>query len=97
MAQFSVDSEAVATAARSTRTSSTAISTEVATMMSNLLTLESSWTGAAAAQFSTLAAQWRGTQATVEANLDAIALALDNAARQYSDTESSAQRLFTAV
>ena len=97
MTSFRVDAEAVAAAARSTRTSGVTISTEVAAMMTHLTALESSWQGAASVQFSTLASQWRATQAQVEANLDAIALALDNAARQYTDTETSATRLFTAV
>lgn len=97
MTTYRVDAEAVAAAARSTRTSGATISTEVGAMMSHLTALEQTWQGSAAAQFSTLATQWRSTQATVEANLDAIALALDNAARQYTDTEAAATRLFTAA
>mgnify|MGYP003452124821 CR=1 FL=1 len=96
MTQYTVDAEAVATAARSTRTSGATISAEVAAMMTHLSTLESSWQGSTATQFAALSQQWRGTQAQVESNLDAIALALENAARQYTDTEASTTRLFTA-
>ncbi|PWD51912.1 WXG100 family type VII secretion target [Serinibacter arcticus] len=95
MTAYTVDAEAVATAARSTRTSGATISAEVAAMMTHLTSLETTWQGSASTQFAALAAQWRGTQSQVEANLDAIALALDNAARQYTDTETNATRLFT--
>ncbi|GMA30357.1 WXG100 family type VII secretion target [Litorihabitans aurantiacus] len=97
MTSFRVDAEAVAGAARSTRTSGVTISAEVAAMMSHLTALESTWQGSAQAQFAALAQQWRATQAQVESSLDSIALALDNAARQYTDTETSTTRLFTAV
>lgn len=97
MTKYTVDAEAVATAARSARTSGATISAEVAAMMNHLTALESTWQGATATQFTSLAQQWRGTQAQVESNLDSIALALESASRQYSDTETSTTRLFTTA
>ena len=94
MTQYTVDPTAVAAAAGATRASGLVLSTEVGAMMGHLTALETSWQGAASAQFSVLASQWRATQAQVEANLDAISIALDNAARQYTDTEDSTVRMF---
>ncbi len=94
MTQYTVDAVAVAAAASATRASGLVVSTEVAAMMGHLTALETSWQGAAAAQFSALAGQWRATQAQVEATLDSIGIALDSAARQYTDTEDNTVRLF---
>lgn len=94
MTQYRVDAEAVSGAAAATRASGQVIAAEVSAMMNHLTTLESSWQGSAATQFGALAHQWRGTQTQVETSLAAIGAALDSAARQYSDTEDAATRLF---
>lgn len=94
MSQFTVDPAAIATAAAATRTSGQTISAEVAAMMAHLTMLADSWQGAAHAQFSAVADSWRVTQAQVEANLDAIAAALDAAAAGYDDSETRALSLF---
>jgi len=39
-------------------------------------------------------AEWRATQAQVEASLEHVTQALDAAARQYEDAELAATRLF---
>lgn len=94
MTQYRVDAEAVSGAAAATRASGQVIAAEVSAMMNHLTTLETSWQGAAATQFGSLAQQWRGTQVHVETSLASIASALDAAARQYTDTEDAATRLF---
>ncbi|ACQ79098.1 conserved hypothetical protein [Beutenbergia cavernae DSM 12333] len=94
MTRFEVDAAAVAEAGASARASGAVIATEVAAMMRHLATLEASWHGSAASSFTALMAQWRGTQAQVEASLEQITLALDTAARQYSEAETSAIRMF---
>lgn len=94
MSQFTVDPAAIAAAATSTRASSATISSEVAAMMAHLTLLADSWQGAAHGQFVMLSDSWRATQAQVEANLDAIAAALDSAAASYDETEASAVSLF---
>lgn len=94
MTQYTVDVEAVTAAALATRTSGQALSLEVTAMMHHLSTLAGSWQGAAHAQFAALAETWRGTMHQVEANLDAIGLALDAAATQYAETEAATTRLF---
>lgn len=97
MTQYRVDAEAVAGAAAATRASGQVIASEVQAMMNHLTTLESSWQGSAATQLGLLAQQWRATQAQVESSLTAIGTALDSAARQYTDTEDAATRLFIPV
>lgn len=97
MTQYRVDAAAVAGAAAATRASGTVIAAEVSAMMNHLTMLESSWQGAAAAQFGTLAQQWRATQVQVESSLAEIGTALDAAARHYTDTEDAATRLFIPV
>lgn len=95
MTQFRVDAAAVATAAGATRASGAVIAAEVAAMMSHLTALEASWQGGAATQFAAVSQQWRLTQHQVEASLESIALALDGAARQYTETEQAATLMFT--
>lgn len=94
MTQYTVDATAVAVAATATRTSGQLISAEVTAMMHHLTTLAESWQGAAHTQFAAVADSWRVTQLQVEANLDAIGVALDTAAAQYTDAETATTRLF---
>ena len=95
--QFQVDSDAVAAAGAQTRACAEEGSAQVSAMMANLNALQSVWTGAASGAFASLAAQWRATQATVEANLREIASALDAASANYVEAESSATALFAGV
>ncbi|MFD1717524.1 WXG100 family type VII secretion target [Georgenia deserti] len=94
MAQFTVDSGEIVVAAQQTRTTTANIRSEVAAMMAHLITLQQSWTGTASQAFGACADQWRATQATVEASLEQVTMALDTAARTYDDAESAAQGLF---
>ena len=94
MSRYEVDSAHVANAAGAARASGGVIHAEVAAMMRHLAELQGTWRGAAAATFEGLMAEWRATQAQVEASLEHITQALDAAARQYEDAELAATRLF---
>lgn len=70
------------------------LQTEVDTLHSQLLGLQSSWTGLAANSFQELASHWRQTAATVDQQLGELGAALAYAAQQYSEIELANQRLF---
>lgn len=94
MTRFEVDSSQVEAAAARARQSAAAIHGEVAGMMTQLLDLQSTWSGAAAQSFAAVAQEWRGTQQIVEQSLTQITEALDLAAQTYTEAESHAHRLF---
>ncbi|PYG01033.1 WXG100 family type VII secretion target [Georgenia satyanarayanai] len=94
MTRFEVDSVEVEAAAARARTSAGTIHAEVAGMMTQLLDLQSTWSGAAAESFAGVAQEWRATQQVVEQSLAQITEALDLAARTYADAETSAHGLF---
>lgn len=94
MTQFEVDSAEVEAAAARARHSAGAIHAEVASMMTQLLDLQATWSGAAAQSFTAVAQEWRATQQVVEQSLAQITEALDAAARTYADAESSAHGMF---
>lgn len=94
MSRFEVDSGQVAAAAARARNSAGVIHGEVAGMMSQLLDLQSTWSGAAAASFATVVQDWRATQQVVEQSLAQITEAMDLAANTYAEAEAGAQGLF---
>ena len=94
MARFEVDSDQIARASGSTKTSAQTIRTEVAAMMGHLNALQDTWRGGASSAFAAVMADWRVTQQQVEQSLDSIALCLDAGSRQYEDAENSALRMF---
>lgn len=94
MSRFEVDSAQVEAAAARARTSAAAIHGEVAGMMTQLLDLQSTWSGTAAASFTAVVQEWRATQQVVEQSLSQITEALDLAARTYADAEADAHGLF---
>jgi len=89
MPVFSVDTQAVADTAYRTRARISTIQTEVDAMNSDIATLQSSWTGAAADSMAVCATDWSTVQAQVQTSLDAISLALDQAAVSYDDAEAA--------
>lgn len=93
--RFEVDSTEVEAAAARARASAGVIHVEVAGMMTQLLDLQSTWSGAAAQSFAAVAQEWRATQQVVEQSLAQITEALDLAGRTYAEAESSAHGLFT--
>jgi WXG100 family type VII secretion target len=96
MATFTVNSDEVAASAARTTATGERIRAEAAAMMTDLLALQGSWGGVAAASFADCAAQWRATQAQVEASLEAIASQLAAAAGVYADAEAQSASLFSA-
>ena len=94
MTRFEVDSAEVHTAAARARESAAAVHAEVARMMTQLLDLQSTWSGAAAQSFAAVAQEWRATQQLVEQSLAQITEALDLAGQTYADAEVSAHGLF---
>ena len=94
MTRFEVDSEEVEAAATRARHSAGTIHSEVAGMVTQLLNLQSTWSGAAAESFAAVAQEWRAAQLMVEQSLSQITEALDLAARTYTDAETSAHGLF---
>ena len=89
MATFTVDTVAVADTAARARTRIATIQTEVDGMQGDITTLQSSWSGAASESMAICASDWQVTQLQVQANLDQISLALDQAAVSYDDAETA--------
>lgn len=96
MTRYHVDAAEVAAASSLASTSAETIRGEVAAMMGHLTALEGTWQGGAAAAFAGVLDQWRGAQVQVEQALDALTVALSQAAEQYQTAEDTAARLFTA-
>jgi len=94
MTRFHVDSEAVATATANVRATIGRLQGEVSAMRTQLVELQSSWSGSASSAFQGVVAEWTTTQAKVEESLAAIAAALAYAGQQYAEIEDSNARLF---
>ncbi len=94
MTRFQVDSEAVSTATGAARGSISRISSEVATLHSQLTNLQSSWTGGAATAFQSALTEWNATQKRVEESLSSLNTSLTTAGTQYAETEAQNARLF---
>lgn len=94
MTQYTVDSEAVASATAGARSSVSHIQSEVEGLHRQLAALQSSWTGPAASAFQLVVDDWRVTQARVEQSLTSITVALAQAGQQYADVEASNAGLF---
>lgn len=94
MTAFTVDTDAVLVATSAARGTADRLQAESAALMSQLVQLQASWTGSAAASFHACAEQWRAVQAQVEQSLASISMALGNAAAHYSDAEQYSASLF---
>ncbi|WP_339619429.1 WXG100 family type VII secretion target [uncultured Salinibacterium sp.] len=95
MTRYQVDSEAVLSATGAVQNSISRIQAEVAGLHGQLTNLQGSWTGQAAAAFSTVVTDWKATQQRVEENLAAINSALSQAGQQYAEIEAANARLFS--
>ena len=62
MAVFAVDSDAVLATTAAVRGTIDSLQAETNAMMTQLVQLQSSWTGAASIAFGSVVEQWRGTQ-----------------------------------
>jgi 6 kDa early secretory antigenic target len=94
MTRYQVDSEAVATTTAAVRAAIGRIQGEVGALHSQLVNLQSSWTGQASSAFQGVVTDWKATQQRVEENLSNISLALAQAGRVYDDIEQQNARLF---
>lgn len=94
MTYFSVDSEQVLAANTHIQASIVRLQAELSTLHGQLSGLEGSWQGVAANSFQELMLRWRTSAAALEQSLGQIGQALSIAAQQYSEIESSNQRLF---
>lgn len=94
MTRFQVDSEAVAAATSSVQAAASRIQSDVSGLHAQLLDLQSSWTGQAAAAFQSVVADWTATQRRVEESLHLINTGLAQAGQHYADIEMQNARLF---
>lgn len=95
MSVISVDTELLHLKSGSITSASERIRADVQLMKMGLAELEGAWTGAAAAQFQAIMAEWALTQARVEASLASISLALSTTAASYAQTEEGNARRFS--
>jgi len=94
MTQYQVDSDAVFATSGAARGSISRIQAEVEALHSQLVALQSSWTGQAASAFQLVVDDWRATQVRVEESLSSINTALGQAGQQYADIEATNALLF---
>ncbi|HWH25180.1 MAG TPA: WXG100 family type VII secretion target [Pseudolysinimonas sp.] len=94
MTRYQVDSEAVVAATAGAQATMSRIEGEVAGLLSQLVNLESSWTGQAAASFQSAVGDWRATQQRVHESMGLINRALAQAGQTYAETEAGNARLF---
>ncbi|WP_026551701.1 WXG100 family type VII secretion target [Arthrobacter sp. H20] len=94
MANFQVDTDALAAKSSEVQGTIMRLESEVSAMQAGLLDLEMLWKGQAAANFQQVVLQWRATQARVEESLGEINHALTVATQQYADAELSNARMF---
>ncbi len=94
MTRFTVDSDAVDSAAASITATVSRLQGDVTSLHGQLDALQGVWTGAAAIAFQGVVQQWRTTQTSVEQVLASIDRALRVAGQQYVETELANARLF---
>lgn len=95
MTRYTVDSDAVSSAAASITGTVSRLQSEVAALHGQLDALQGVWTGSAAIAFQGVVQQWRATQTSVEHVLESIDRALRVAGQQYIETELANARLFS--
>ncbi len=94
MAQFNVDSGQLSAAGANVAAIAGQLRTDAAAMMSQVQSLQGSWTGAAASSFADCATRWRAAQSQMEAALDSIGQALHAVSVSYEEAESGAAAMF---
>lgn len=97
MTIYNVDATEVAAGATSALQTADAIRAAVSVMMAQLTGLQASWGGAASASFQSVITQWQATQVQVEASLESVSAALNQASVTYTDAESAATALFAGA
>ena len=94
MTRYTVDSDAVASAAAAIGATAGRIQGEAVALHSQLEALQGTWTGSAATAFQAVVQRWRSAQADLEQALAAIDHALRTASAQYAEIELANARLF---
>lgn len=94
MTSYRVDSEAVLGAHGAIHNTMSRIEAEAASLKSQLINLQGSWTGPAAMAFQSIVGEWTATQQRVEQSLASIGQALGQAGRQYAEVELANARMF---
>jgi WXG100 family type VII secretion target len=94
MTRYTVDSDAVDSAAAAITATVSRLQGEVTSLHGQLDALQGVWTGSASIAFQGVVQQWRTTQTSVEQVLGSIDHALRVAGQQYVETELANARLF---
>lgn len=94
MTRYQIDSDAVAAATSAVQAAAGRIQADVNGLHAQLVNLQSSWTGQAAAAFQAVVADWTATQRRVEESLGLINASLAQAGQQYAEIEMHNARLF---
>ena len=94
MTQYQVDSDAVFATSGAARGSISRIQAESQALHSQLVALQSSWSGQAASAFQVIVDSWKVTQLQIEETLSSINTALGQAGQQYADIEATNASLF---
>jgi early secretory antigenic target protein ESAT-6 len=94
MTRYQVDSDEVLGASTAVRATINRIQAESASLHSQLVNLQNSWSGQASAAFQGLALDWKSTQHRVDETLGAVSQALTVAGQQYAEIEAANARLF---
>ncbi|MDO4258089.1 MAG: WXG100 family type VII secretion target [Actinomycetaceae bacterium] len=91
---FTVDSERLSQSAGQIAATAERIRAEVATMTSDLLEMQDTWTGGAQISFAECFAQWQASQVQMDAALDSIGMALSSASEAYTSAETQSASFF---
>ena len=94
MTRYQVDSDEVLGASTAVRATISRIQSESASLQSQLVNLQNSWSGQASVAFQGLALDWKATQNRVDETLGAVSQALTMAGQQYAEIEAANARLF---
>ena len=94
MALIQVDSDVLIARSAEVQGTIDRLQAEINGMQSGLQALADSWQGQASANFQSVVAEWRATQAQVEDSLASINQALRFASEQYAETEAANTALF---
>jgi early secretory antigenic target protein ESAT-6 len=94
MTRYQVDSDEVLGVSSAARATVGRIHAEAASLHSQLVNLQGSWSGQASTAFQSLALDWKATQHRVDETLAAITQALNQAGQQYAEIEATNARLF---
>lgn len=94
MGRFVVDSDAIQSAESMMRSTAGRLQSDTAAMISQLQSLQESWSGGASSAFQSVLQEWRSMQQQLEEALASLNQALFTAGTQYADTEAANTRMF---